>query len=38
MVTRIITNREAIVAAVADPGPYIYSVQLDRLSRLYPPL
>jgi hypothetical protein len=26
----------AIFAAVAGTGPYIYSVQLDRLSRLYP--
>jgi hypothetical protein len=36
MVNRFIANRAAIFAAAARPGPYIYSVQLDRLSRLYP--
>jgi hypothetical protein len=30
-------DRAAIfVAAAARTGPYIYSVQLDRLSRVYP--
>jgi hypothetical protein len=37
MVNRIIANQEAILTAVAEPGPYIYSVQVNRLSRLYPP-
>ena len=36
MVHRFIANRAAIFAAAARTGPYIYSVQLDRLSRLYP--
>jgi hypothetical protein len=36
MVNRFLTNRAAIFAAVAGTGPYIYSVQIDRLSRLYP--
>jgi hypothetical protein len=35
MAQRFITNKAAIVAA-AKPGPYIYSVQMDRISRLYP--
>lgn len=38
MVSRFIGNKAAILAAVAQPGPYIYSVQTDRISRLYPPL
>jgi hypothetical protein len=38
MVNRFLANRAAIFAAVAGTGPYIYSVQLDRLSRLYPKL
>jgi hypothetical protein len=37
MVARITANRAAILAALADPGPYIYAVQTDRLARLYPP-
>jgi hypothetical protein len=37
MVSRFIANEAAILAAAAQPGPYIYSVQVDRLSRLYPP-
>lgn len=37
MAIRFIANKAAILAAVAEPGPYIYSVQVDRLSRLYPP-
>jgi hypothetical protein len=36
MVRRFITNKTAILVAVAQPGPYIYSVQTDRISRLYP--
>jgi hypothetical protein len=36
MVQRFITNKAAILVAVAQPGPYIYSVQTDRISRLYP--
>lgn len=37
MVSRFIVNKTAILAAAQKPGPYIYSVQTDRLSRLYPP-
>jgi hypothetical protein len=37
MVSRFLANEAAMVAAVEKPGPYIYSVQIDRLSRLYPP-
>jgi len=37
MARRVIANEAAILTAVAEPGPYIYSVQMDRLSRLYPP-
>jgi hypothetical protein len=33
---RFITNKTAILAATAQPGPYTYSVQTDRISRLYP--
>jgi hypothetical protein len=36
MAQRFITNKAAILAAAAGPGPYIYSVQTDRISRLYP--
>ena len=36
MVNRFLANRAAIFAAVDGTGPYIYSVQIDRLSRLYP--
>lgn len=36
MAQRFITNKSAILAAAAQPGPYIYSVQTDRISRLYP--
>jgi hypothetical protein len=36
MVQRFITNKAAILATAADTGPYIYSVQTDRISRLYP--
>lgn len=37
MARRIIANEAAILTAVAEPGPYIYSVQMNRISRLYPP-
>jgi hypothetical protein len=36
MVQRFITNKVAILMAAVEPGPYIYSVQRDRISRLYP--
>lgn len=36
MVHRFINNETAILVAAAQTGPYIYSVQTDRLSRLYP--
>jgi hypothetical protein len=36
MVHRFINNETAILVAAAQAGPYIYSVQTDRLSRLYP--
>ena len=36
MVRRFITNKQAIFRATATPGPYIYSVQQDRLDQLYP--
>ena len=36
MARRFITNKAAILLAVAEPGPYIYSVQTDRIVRLYP--
>jgi hypothetical protein len=36
MVNRFVVNKAAILAVAAEPGPYIYSVQIDRLSRLYP--
>lgn len=36
MANRFVANKTAIFAVVAEPGPYIYSVQTDRLSRLYP--
>ena len=35
MVQRFISNKDAILLAVAGPGPDIYSVQADRISRLY---
>lgn len=37
MVNRIIANKAAILAALGESGPYIYSVQVDRLSRLHLP-
>jgi hypothetical protein len=36
MVNRFVANKAAIFAVAAKPGPYIYSVQADRLSHLYP--
>lgn len=36
MAQRFIANKTAILLAAAGPGPYIYSVQTDRISRLYP--
>jgi hypothetical protein len=36
MVNRFLANRDAIFAAVSELGPYIFSVQTERLSRLYP--
>jgi hypothetical protein len=36
MAQRFITNKAATLAAAAEPGPYIYSVQTDRISRLDP--
>jgi PIN like domain len=36
MAQRFISNKAAILTAATQPGPYIYSVQRDRISRLYP--
>ena len=36
MVQRFIANKAAIFVAAAQPGPFIYSVQTDRIARLYP--
>ena len=36
MAQRFIANKTAILLAAAGPGPYIYSVQTDRISRLSP--
>jgi hypothetical protein len=36
MAQRFITNKAAILTAAVEPGPYIYSVQRDRIARLYP--
>jgi hypothetical protein len=36
MAERFITNKAAILTAAAEHGPYIYSVQTGRISRLYP--
>jgi hypothetical protein len=36
MAQRFITHKAAIVLAAGEPGPYIYSVQADRISRLFP--
>lgn len=37
MVIRFLANKTGILAAIATPGPFIYSVQTDRLLRLHPP-
>jgi hypothetical protein len=34
LATRFIRNRRAVIAAAPEPGPYIYSVQHDRIARL----
>jgi PIN like domain len=36
MVRRLVTNKQAIFRAIVTSGPYIYSVQQDRLDQLYP--
>jgi hypothetical protein len=36
MLNRFVANKTAIFAVARGHGPYIYSVQIDRLSRLYP--
>ena len=36
MANRFIANKVAIFTVVTQPGPYIFSVQAERLSRLYP--
>jgi hypothetical protein len=36
MMQRFTANKAAIVTSATDPGPYIYSVRSDRISRLYP--
>lgn len=36
MASRLITNKQAIFRTAGLPGPYIYSVQQDRLDRLFP--
>jgi hypothetical protein len=36
MLRRFIANKTAIFRVTATPGPYIYSVQQDRLDQLYP--
>ena len=36
MAQRFIINKAAILAAAVERGPYIYSVQTDRISRLHP--
>jgi hypothetical protein len=36
MARRLIANKQAIFRAAQLSGPYIYSVQLDRLDRLFP--
>jgi hypothetical protein len=37
MASRFMAARQAILDALAMPGPYIYAVQSDRIDRLYPP-
>lgn len=36
MAQRFMVNKQAIFRIAELPGPYIYSVQLDRLDRLFP--
>lgn len=36
MLRRFIANKKAIFRMTATPGPYIYSVQQDRLDQLFP--
>lgn len=36
MANRFTANRAAIFSAITQPGPYIFSVQTERLLRLYP--
>jgi hypothetical protein len=36
MVSRLLANKQAIFRTSALTGPYIYSVQQDRLDRLFP--
>lgn len=36
MLQRFTANKKAIYRLAATPGPYIYSVQQDRLDQLYP--
>jgi PIN like domain len=36
MVSRFIVNKQAIFRVTAKSGPFIYSVQQDRLDQLYP--
>lgn len=36
-VDRFQRNREAILAACGDEGPFVYSVQADRIVRMFPP-
>lgn len=37
MGNRLLANKTGILAAITAPGPFIYSVQTDRLLRLHPP-
>lgn len=37
MASRFVANKIVILGAAEKQGPYIYSVQADRISRLYPP-
>jgi hypothetical protein len=36
MAGRFLSNQQAILGAVASPGPFICAVQSDRLDRIYP--
>jgi hypothetical protein len=37
MASRFLATKQAILDAIALPGPYIYAVQSDRIDRLYLP-